>query len=165
MCRQPSTPMPPPMTVASVQNATATAPATVPRAATTPEVSRPTSSRIEPSSKNRSSRCSGSRGSGAATTGGAVWTAVTWPPGLRGGAGGGAPVLGRREHQRGVVTAEAEGVVHRRGEVSLAGLGAHDVEGLDGRVVVGVVEVGRRRHDLVAQREDGEDRLQGPGGA
>ena len=39
MCRQPSTPIAPPMTVASVQNAIAGAPSTVPRAASTPEVS------------------------------------------------------------------------------------------------------------------------------
>ena len=39
MCRQPSTPIAPPITVASVQKAMAGLPCTVPRAASTPEVS------------------------------------------------------------------------------------------------------------------------------
>ena len=44
----PSTPIAPPMTVASVQKAIAGLPSTVPRAASTPEVSRAASNRIEP---------------------------------------------------------------------------------------------------------------------
>ena len=69
MCRQPSIPIAPPMTVASVQNAIAGEPCTVPRAARTPEVSRGASGCIDPASKNRSRRSSGSRGSIAGSVG------------------------------------------------------------------------------------------------
>ena len=63
MCLQPSTPMAPPITVPSVQNAMVRSPLTVPAAASTPERSRSCSSSTEPSSKNVDRRSSGSRGS------------------------------------------------------------------------------------------------------
>src|SRR5215210_603399 len=160
MCRQPSTPIAPPITVASVQNAIAGLPCTVPRAYRTPEASRGMSACIDPSSNNRSRRSSGSRGSAAVTVG-AAWRVVTGSP--RGWWKGG-PRSRRREDQGDVVPAEAEGVVDRGGHRHLARLAAHDVEGLDGGVVVRVVEVGGGRHDLLAQGEDREDRLQRPRG-
>src|SRR3954464_2269946 len=160
MCRQPSTPIAPPMTVASVQNAIAGLPFTVPRPASTPEVSRAASCCMEPGSKNRRRRSSGSRGSGA-TGIGAAWTAVTGSP--RRPRGGGHS--GGGEDQRGVVAAEAEGVVDGGGEGGAPRLVAHDVERLDGGVVVRVLEVGGRGHDLLAEREDREDGLQRAGRA
>jgi hypothetical protein len=86
MCWQPSNPIAPPMTVASVQYAIAGDPATVPRAARTPEVSRGASGCIDPASKNLASRSSGSRGSVAGSVGLAC-RVVTGPPRASGQAG------------------------------------------------------------------------------
>src|SRR6478752_5368589 len=63
MWRHPSTPMAPPMTVPSVQNAMVRTPLTVPAAANTPERSRGCSGSTLPSSKNVPRRKTGSRGS------------------------------------------------------------------------------------------------------
>ena len=60
---------------------------------------------------------------------------------------------------------EAEGVVDGGGEFGPPRLVTHDVERLHGRVVVRVVEVRRGGHDLLAQGEDREHRLQGARGA
>ena len=68
MWRQPSTPIAPPITVPSVQNAMVRTPLTVPAAASTPERSRSCSSSTLPSSKNVDSRSSGSRGSSDSPT-------------------------------------------------------------------------------------------------
>jgi hypothetical protein len=91
MCRQPSTPIAPPMTVASVQNAIAGLPLTVPRAASTPEESRGSSSCVDPASKNRCSLSSGSRGSTAGSVG-AACRVVTGSPLAGRGAGRGVGV-------------------------------------------------------------------------
>ena len=68
MCWQPSTPMAPPITVPSVQNAMVRTPLTVPDAAKTPEPSRSCSNSTLPSSKKVLSRNSGSRGSSDSPT-------------------------------------------------------------------------------------------------
>ncbi len=82
MCRQPSVPIAPPITVASVQKATAGAPSMVPRAPSTPLVSRGRSSRIVSASNSRASRSSGSRGSRSSVRVGAG-SAVIWTPSSR----------------------------------------------------------------------------------
>ena len=63
MWAQPSTPIAPPITVPSVQNAMVRTPLTVPAAASTPERSRSCSSSTLPSSKKVANRRRGSRGS------------------------------------------------------------------------------------------------------
>ena len=64
MWAQPSTPIAPPMTVPSVQNAMVRTPLTVPAAARTPDRSRScSSSMLQSSSKKVRRRSSGSRGS------------------------------------------------------------------------------------------------------
>ncbi|COV25846.1 Uncharacterised protein [Mycobacterium tuberculosis] len=68
MCVHPSTPMAPPITVPSVQNAMVRTPLTVPAAASTPERSRSCSNSTLPSSRKLLSRNSGSRGSSDSPT-------------------------------------------------------------------------------------------------
>src|SRR6476661_1634942 len=150
------------MTVASEQNATTGAPLIVPVAASMPLSSSGLIRSTEPSSRSAASRNTGFRGScsrgsfglraGAAWAGGAAATGVVVKQTSRGGRPSGAA-----EGDGDVVAAEAEGVVHRR-HVALRQLapGGRDVE----TDVLGVVEVGRRRHDAVVQRQHGGQRLQ-----
>src|SRR5260221_10470341 len=68
----------------------------------------------------------------------------------------------RAEHERGVGAAKAERIGHRTSDLHLARDKRHEVEIA---VWIDVDEVGRRRRDLVAQREHGEHGLDAAGGA
>src|SRR5690349_11018772 len=154
MWAQPSTPIAPPITVPSVQNATVRTPLTVPAAASTPERSRSCrNSRVQPSSKNVFRRCSGSRGSNdSPTASGAVMVIETSYKGRNTGA------LVLPEGERHVVPTESERVVDRVLIVAGSRRTGDDVE-VDLRILV--LQVQRRRNDTVAQRQHGEDRLDG----
>ena len=145
------------MTVASEQKATTRVPSTVPTAASMPESSSGVISSqralVEAAPRSRVTGLRGSCSRGQLP----AW------PGRRGGGRGGRARQTLRKASGDVVAAEAEGVVERgdvaRGQVALLG---GDVE-LTG--VLGVVEVDRRRHDAVVQRQHRGDRLQRAGGA
>src|SRR5690606_18742146 len=66
-------------------------------------------------------------------------------------------------HEAGVGAAEAEAVVEHRANLPLLGGERHEVDAL--AAVRRVLEVERRRDDLVAQREDAEDRFDRAGAA
>src|ERR1700754_2870129 len=154
MCAQPSTPIAPPMTVPSVQNATVRTPLTVPAAASTPDRSRSCrNSRLQSSSKNVFRRSRGSRGStDSPTASGAVMVIET---SCRG------PDIGRSvlpEGERHVVPTESERVVDRVLEIAGSRRTGYDVE-VDLRIQVLQIEC--RRDDAVTQCEGGEDGLDG----
>src|SRR5687767_4720023 len=65
--------------------------------------------------------------------------------------------------ERGIGSAKAEAVVERRLDLALLGVMRHEIDALGS--LVGVVEVERRRDDLVADGEDAEDRLHRSGAA
>src|SRR5690606_25315129 len=67
------------------------------------------------------------------------------------------PSVGLLDHQAGIGAPEAEAVVEHRAHRPLLGLVRHQVHAL--ATVGRIVEVQRRRHDPVAQREDAEDRF------
>ena len=86
----------------------------------------------------------------------------SWPParyrrGATRASGGDAA-----QDQRGIGAAEAERIGQHRIDRALLRLVRHEIDrGLDR----GVVEIERRRRDVVANGEHGEDRLDGAGGA
>src|SRR5215471_205899 len=67
-----------------------------------------------------------------------------------------------RKDQRGIGTAKAEGIRERIGHFALLGVFWHQIDVAGGRRVV---EVERRRNDLIADRKDREDRLDATGRA
>src|SRR3954470_19542205 len=69
----------------------------------------------------------------------------------------------RLHHQAGIGAAEAEAVVQHRLHLALLGDERDEVD--PRRALARIFEVERRRHDLVAKREDAEDRLDRAGAA
>ena len=67
------------------------------------------------------------------------------------------------EHQAGIGPAKAEAVVEYRLDLALLGDVRDEVDALG--VLVGMVEIDRRRDDLVAHRQDAENRLDCAGAA
>src|SRR4029079_3318772 len=154
MWAQPSTPMAPPITVPSVQNAMVRTPLTVPPAASTPERSRSCSrSRVQSSSKNVLRRSSGSRGSNdSPTVSGAVIVIETSCKGR---------ISGRSvlpEGERHIVPTESERIVDRVVVVAGSRRTGHDVE-VDLRVQI--LQVERRRDATVAEREHRQNGVDG----
>src|ERR1700748_1963752 len=145
MWAQPSTPMAPPITVPSVQNAMVRTPLTVPAAASTPERSRSCSNSTLLSSKKMLKRSSGSRGSSdSRTVSGAITVIeISW-----------FSVLPERE--RDVVPAESERVVDCVLVIAGSRTAVYDVQ-VDLRVEI--LQVQRRRDDPVLQRQNGQDGL------
>src|SRR3954453_6334412 len=155
MWAQPSTPMAPPITVPSVQNAMVRTPLTVPPAANTPGGSRScSSSRGQSSSKNVLRRSSGSRGSNdSPTVSGAVIVIETSCKGR---------IPGRSvlpEGERHIVPTESERIVDRVVVVAGSRRTGHDVE-VDLRILV--LQVQCRRDDTITQRQLGQDGFHGP---
>src|SRR5271156_4337883 len=127
MCRQPSMPIAPPITVPSVQNAMVRTPLTVPEADSTPERSRSCSSSTVPSSKKLLRRNSGSRGSSDSPTASGAMSVIANLL-CRCCLGYYRRVLVPPKRDRYVVTAESERVVDRVLIVAGPRLARHHVQ-------------------------------------
>src|SRR5690348_990259 len=154
MCAQPSTPMAPPITVPSVQNAIVRTPLTVPAAASTPERSRSCNSSTLPSSKKVLSRSIGSRGSSDSPTASGAMLVIEISCGVSASRVREVSVL--PEGERNVVPPESERVVDCVLIVAGPGTTVDDVQ-VDLRVEI--LQVQRRRDDPVLQRQHGQDGL------
>ena len=74
-----------------------------------------------------------------------------------------SPGLDQLHHEAGIGAAKAKRIVERGAHLPLLGGMRHQINAHT--AVAGIVEVERRRHDLVAQGEDAEDRLHRTGAA
>src|ERR1700754_3765819 len=151
MWAQPSTPIAPPITVPSVQNAMVRRPLTVPDAASTPERSRSCSSSTLSSSKKFVRRNSGSRGSSDSPTAAGAMIVIASLL-YSGNARGLIPPKGECH----VVPAESERVVDRVPVVTRPRLPRHHVQ-VD--LWIEVHQVQCRRDYLIPQRHNRQDRF------